>query len=439
MIREHLRDVVAIAALAVCGLAATVAILSQQAAPFPSWVPLLGKDTFELKAEFSTAQAVTPGQGQEVDIAGVDVGDISDVELEDESAVVTMQIEQKYAPLIHSDATLLLRPRTGLQDMTLAMDPGKTGGPVEEGETLPLSQTQPNVQPDQILASLDGDTQAYLKLLLNGAGQGLRGRGAQLSATLRRLLPFSRDLARTNSALAGRRRSLRRVIHNFRLLSEELGRHDQQLAQFVDSSNAVLGSFANQEGSLRRTFEELPSALRETHAALNSSDRLALQAAPALRELIPTAQNLGPALRETRPLFEKTRGPIRNQIRPFTLKVGPTVKHLKQASGPLAKTAKGLHGGAEEANQLFNALAFNPAGTQEGYLFYANWLGHDINALNFIQDAHGTMGRVLPIFSCSDSRLIEATVEGKPFLRTDKDVTNIPSTAEIASLGGCAS
>ena len=99
-------------------------ILSQQQQPYPSWIPFLGDDAFELKAELQTAQAVTPGQGQTVNIAGVKVGDITEVELVDGHAVVTMVVDQQYAPLIHDDATVLLRPRTGLQDMTLELDPG---------------------------------------------------------------------------------------------------------------------------------------------------------------------------------------------------------------------------------------------------------------------------------------------------------------------------
>ena len=94
-----------------------------------------------------------------------------------------MLVEQQYAPLIHEDATVLLRPRTGLQDMTIELDPGrKDGPPVEEGATIPLAQTKPNVQPDQILASLDGDTRDYLQLLIQGGAEGLGGRGKQLSA-----------------------------------------------------------------------------------------------------------------------------------------------------------------------------------------------------------------------------------------------------------------
>ena len=209
----------------------TAYILSQQQQPYPSWVPILGDDRFELKAELSTAQAVTPGQGQTVNIAGVKAGDISEVELVDGKAVVTMLVEEEFAPIVRSDSTVLLRPRTGLQDMTLEIEAGHEGEPLAEGATIPLSQTEPNVQPDQILATLDGDTRAYLQLLLQGAGEGLGGNGKKLSATFRRFEPLSRDLARIGEALAVRRANIRRAITTFKLVSEELGANDTRLAR----------------------------------------------------------------------------------------------------------------------------------------------------------------------------------------------------------------
>src|SRR4029079_13049701 len=135
------------------------------------------------KAELSTAQAVTPGQGQTVNISGVKAGDISEVELVNGHAVVTMLIEPQYSDLIHQNATVLMRPRTGLQDMTMELDPGTQDSPlVEEGSTIPLSQTEPNVNPDQILASLDGDTRDYLQLRLHDSGQGLSRKARESSA-----------------------------------------------------------------------------------------------------------------------------------------------------------------------------------------------------------------------------------------------------------------
>src|SRR5436190_8400952 len=362
-IREHLRDFVAIGFLIVLGLVTTGVILSQQSANLPSWIPFLGQDHFELKAQFTSAQAVTPGQGQTVNIAGIKVGQVSGVDLEQGRAVVTMEVDNSYAPLIHPNASLLLRPRTGLQDMTLEIDPGRGNKQLPEGSTVPLADTQPNVQPDQILASLDGDTRSYLQLLLSAAGKGLGGHGRQLSAGLRRFDPTARDLARINGALAKRRQNLRRVITNFGLLSSELGKRDTQLAGFVRSSNDVLGSFANQEKSIKQTLQQLPSTLRATRSALGSSSRLSLQLGPASKALIPAAQALGPALRQTRPLFRKTVGPIHHQIRPFARAVQKPLKHVKQGAKPLAQTANGLTGGFRNLNLALNALAYNPPGS----------------------------------------------------------------------------
>ena len=38
-----------------------------------------------------------------------------------------MKIRQKYAP-VYRDASLLLRPKTGLKDMIIEMDPGNAEG-----------------------------------------------------------------------------------------------------------------------------------------------------------------------------------------------------------------------------------------------------------------------------------------------------------------------
>ena len=437
-IRMHKRELISVLALAVLGIAVVIAILIRQGTTLPGWLPG-GTDAFELRAEFSSAQAVTPGQGQTVDIAGIRVGEVKSVEIEDGHAVVTMSVRREYAPLVHDDATLLLRPKTGLNDMVIELDPGVGDGTIQEGATVPLAQTQPNVQPDEILASLDGDTRSYLTLLLQGAATGLRGRGEELAAGLRRFGPTSRDLARINTGLAKRRRSISRAIHNFRLLSEELGQNDQQVVEFVESSNAVLGHFARQERSIRETLEELPPALRATHGALASTDRFALEAAPAFRRLRPAARAFGPAMKAVRPFFEDTRVPIRDQIRPFARDIQPTVEHLRQGSKPLARTVPLLRDSFKDLNYALNELAFNPAGGEEGFLYWASWFNHAVNALFTIQDAHGPLRRGIVLQSCQTAKLAEAVGNTHPFIQTLLDITRVPTSADIDphATGGC--
>ena len=102
-------------------LAVVIYILEHQ----PSFT--LDKSYYTVYAQFQTGAAVTAGQGQAVDIAGVEVGQVGGVKLENGRAVVTMNIFKKYQP-IYQDATVLLRPRTPLKDMYLALDPGTPDG-----------------------------------------------------------------------------------------------------------------------------------------------------------------------------------------------------------------------------------------------------------------------------------------------------------------------
>ena len=147
-IRKHARDFAFVIGLVLVALLVGGYILSNQRFYLPHWVPALGSDFVDYKAQFATAQSVTPGQGQTVQVAGVDVGDITKVDLVGGRAVVTMKIRRKYTP-IYKDATALLRPKTGLNDMVIELDPGsKTAGKAPTGWSVPVNQTLPNVNFD---------------------------------------------------------------------------------------------------------------------------------------------------------------------------------------------------------------------------------------------------------------------------------------------------
>ena len=91
------------------------------------------------------------------------------------------------------------------------------------GCTIPVSQTLPNVNFDEILAALDTDTRSYLQLLIGGGGRGLDGNGKDLSATFRRFEPTSRDIAEDHGAARPAPGNIRRSIHNFSVLPRRVG------------------------------------------------------------------------------------------------------------------------------------------------------------------------------------------------------------------------
>jgi phospholipid/cholesterol/gamma-HCH transport system substrate-binding protein len=376
---------------------------------------------------------VTAGQGQSVDIASIQIGKVTSVDLEDGHAVVGMDIEPKYMQLIHPDASFLLRPKTGLNDMTIEVEPGTGTKHVEDGANFTLAQTEPNTNLDQFLSTLDADTRQYVQLLVAGGAQGIGGRGVQLGNALRRFQPFVHYVAKLNKAVAARHRALARVIHDFGLLTGELARHDSEIKRFVTSSDAALGNFANQQASIKAAFRELPSTLRAAESGLAASNRFSKVAYPALTKLIPQAQASTPAFKATERMFSQTLAPIRDQIRPFTRTVRPVLTRAKEASGPFNKTVRNFGNSLGGLNSFLNELAYKPKGgtKNQSYLFYLPWLNHDFNAAFNLHDAGGALLRGVVGITCTGVKLAYGLTAQQPLLQTLLQVAGVPRESEI--------
>jgi phospholipid/cholesterol/gamma-HCH transport system substrate-binding protein len=433
-IRKHLRDFIAVTLIFLLAAGVAGYILSNQRFYLPAWVPVLGTDFYDLNAEFETAQAVVPGQGQTVNIAGVKVGDIGKVTLEDGRAVVEMKLESKYKGRVFKNATLLLRPKTGLKDMFIEMNPGtRDAGELPENAHIPVAQTKPDVNLDEILSNLDRDTRDYLQVLVNTGGEVFSSKRftANLRETFKRFEPTNRDIAKITSEVGKRRRNLAHVIHNFQILSSELAKRDDQLSAFVDSANANFQALANQDQNLRAALRELPSTLDVTGDTLGKADELGRELGAATRELDPFAKDLGPALRATRPFLRNTTPVIRDQLRPFSREVRPTVRTLRRTAADLAVTTPRLVTTFKFINKLLNALAYNPPGQEEGYLFWTSWLSHAGASLFSTQDANGPIRRGIVITNCTNLGVLEQIGKTNPNLQVLTDLLHAPPVAQV--------
>jgi phospholipid/cholesterol/gamma-HCH transport system substrate-binding protein len=404
-IRKHAKAFLAIVGLIVVAAAISSYILNEQRLRFP-WEP----SPLRLKAEFPTAQAVTAGQGQTVRVSGVRIGDIGTVDLQNGRAVVEMVIDPKYKGLVRTDAHALLRPRTGLKDMFIELQPGSDGAPAaQEGYTIPISSTAPDVNPDEILAELDADTRDYLRLLIGDAGRGLQGRGLDLREVLRRFEPTHRDLARVNSAVATRRENLRHLITSLDTLNGELAKRSDDLAGLVDSSAAVMRSFASEDTNVSAAVGELPGALRQTTDTMTRLERYATLLGPTAEHLRPAARALAPANDAVRPLARETTPLLRDDIRPFVREARPVVRDLRPAARNLSDASPALTRSFQAINHFLNLAAYNPNGRedpskadrQEGYLFWAAWVQHMATQLFSSSDAHGTFRPVTLAAPCA--------------------------------------
>jgi phospholipid/cholesterol/gamma-HCH transport system substrate-binding protein len=411
-VREHRTDFAAIAALVLAAIGVSLYILEHQ----PSFV--FGQTYYTVKAQFATAAAVTAGQGQAVTIAGVQVGQVGGVALQDGRAVVTMNIYKQYAP-IYRNATVLLRPRTPLKDMYLSLDPGsRSAGALPVGATLSTAHTQPDVDVSEILSSLDADARNYLILLLDGGAQALHDPGASqtppspdavadLRGTLKRFEPLDRDTRTFATVLATRRRNIRSAIHNLNIVANSLGGVEGQLASLISASDTNFSAIAANDTQLESTLSLFPPALRQTTQTLDKVRSFATASTTTLHQLQPFARNLGPALAASRPLFHDTTPVISSQLRPFSVAVQPLARTLAPGAAKLKATVPNLSSSVGVLDALLNELAYQPGGGQQSYLFWGSWLAHITASLADAQDANGSVLQGLFMGTCDQLNFFE--------------------------------
>jgi phospholipid/cholesterol/gamma-HCH transport system substrate-binding protein len=439
VIRKNLGPFIAIIGLVAIAVVVGGYILGQQRLRFP----LVEDKPMRINVALDNAQAVTPGQGQTAQVAGVKIGDIAEVSLKDGRAIVGLDIDPQYADLIHRDATAFLRPRTGLKDMYVQIFPGRDGDPVKEGFTIPVENSLTDVDLDEILSVLDARTRDYVTLLANGAGEGLKGRGSDLARVFERYGPTVRDLSRVNHAVAEERVALRRLVTSLSQVNGRLARKPQDLTRLVNTGATTLRAFASEDDNLRGTVTELAPALQQATTTLNAVTPFANELGPATRALLPAVQELRNVNAQVSPFAREATPIVRTRIRPFTRKAQPLARDLAPAARGLARAFPEVDRNLKVVNDFTNMLGSNPGGAEppetdgrdEGYLFHLSWLAHQTTNLQSIEDANGPMRPIFVTATCgtftsliNDLPQAEFALGLSPLLAT---VCKNPATASV--------
>jgi phospholipid/cholesterol/gamma-HCH transport system substrate-binding protein len=286
---------------------------------------------FQLKAMFENAPPVS--KGQSVRIAGVEVGKVSAVEPvggDSPAVLVTMKLDDEALP-IHKDAQIKVRPRLFFEgNLFFDVKPGTpSSGQVEDGDTIPVSQTSAPVQLDQILGTLKTDTREDLQKLLVGYGDAIGGepqpgededqdpdtRGETAGKALNDSLEYSADALRggalVNDAQLGTElHDLSKLVASQERIFAALSSRENALKALISNFNTTMGALAAEEGNLRATVRELPEvleaarpALDNLNAAFPSTRAWALEMIPGVLETPATIDAAFPWIRQTRALL----------------------------------------------------------------------------------------------------------------------------------------
>lgn len=93
---------------------------------------LIGGNVYEVVAQFNTASGLKPGSS--VEIAGVEVGRVRAIALEEDRAAVTLAVNDKVK--LYTDTIASIKTRGIIGEKFLALSPGGGGDPLKPGDTI---------------------------------------------------------------------------------------------------------------------------------------------------------------------------------------------------------------------------------------------------------------------------------------------------------------
>lgn len=336
------KNVAVLGTLLVLALVAGGGILSQQRFTAP-WA-----DRYEVSAEFEATPGIAPGNGQEVRISGVIVGQITDARVNDAGrAVVDMELEPGHT--LYENAKLVLRPKSPLNEMYINIDPGDASAPeVEDGATFPVTNTERPVQVDEVLGVLDDDARAALTSLLSEVDAALADAPAQLPQGLENAAGTLEAAQPLASELRTRRELLRRLVTAVSAISESLGEDDERLVSLADSLETTLRVISDEKGALGDSLDQLPDLTRRLGSATRAVEKLSTELDPTLVDVRAATDELPGALQRLTDTSKTLRTtvdlarPVLADARPVLADLQPYVADLRRALPVLERTTRRL-------------------------------------------------------------------------------------------------
>jgi len=222
------------------------------------------------KAAFTDVTGLTTGD--DVRIAGVRVGTVEDIEIDDsDHALVSFSVDENQPLDLSTTATIRYRNLVGQRYIALEQGSGPSGR-LEEGATIPVARTQPALD---LTVLFNGFKPLFTALSPEDVNklsfeiiQVFQGEGT----TMESLLAHTASVTNT---LADRDKVVGELITNLNDVLESLGRRDEELTSFVielqqfvtglsKDRDAILGSL----DSVSLLAEETAGLVTETRPAV---------------------------------------------------------------------------------------------------------------------------------------------------------------------------
>jgi phospholipid/cholesterol/gamma-HCH transport system substrate-binding protein len=301
---DRLPDVRNLRRTLVVGIAATLALGAVVGAGWTS--------SYRVHAVLPSAVNIVEGGALFVD--GFESGAVSQIEVRDGQAYLTLDLDRDVAPL-HDGATITIGWKAVLSERAVQVTDGPQGN-VEIPDGGMLVGTMPKAtEVDDVLAALDQPTRDRLRSLVGNLDGALTGNEQNLNATLRTSGPALAALGRVLQAVGTDGPAIRNLVVRLDDMMGTLTDRDAQVRTVVEQLARFTEQTSARGGQLRESLDELPPTLQAARKTLDLVPGAVEEAAPLLDDLRPASEKLGPVARNLRPLLADLR-PLTADLRP---------------------------------------------------------------------------------------------------------------------------
>lgn len=347
------------------------------------WVTFGGPTPFraqpyQVKVPFDEATQLA--EQSDVRISGVNVGKVQSIELAPNGgqALATLDIDDKYGPLPESTRAIL-RTKTLLGETYIELTPGSAAAPqLADGGTLPPANVAQSVQLDEIFRTFDPQTRAAFQTWMQESAVAIQGQGENLSYAIGQFEPTFSELADLFRVLDTQRLAVGQVFRDGARSLTALRGREGQLADLIQSSNAVFQTTARRNQDIEALFRAFPTFLDESKLTVERLRSFAVDADPVIRQLVPAAEELSPTLialsklaPEAKGLFEGL-GPVIDRapsgFQAARILFRDEFPPLLRAVDPFARNLNPLLTGLKLYRREFAALFANVAAATNGKL-----------------------------------------------------------------------
>ncbi|HEV2778028.1 MAG TPA: MCE family protein [Actinophytocola sp.] len=232
------------------------------AAMFSDDLPIIGAGT-AYSAEFSEAAGLAPDD--EVRIAGVKVGKVSDVELDGDRVVVTFRVKDAW---IGDRTSAAIKIKTLLGQKYLSLEPDGSGV-LDPDQRIPLSRT---TAPYDVLEAFRGLAETVNAVDTEQLARSFEVIAETFADTPDEVKGALAGLQSLSTTVASRDAELARLLSNTRQISQTLADRDAEVAKLLEDGNLLLAEIGKRRDAISALLDGTVALSKELRGLVDDNN-----------------------------------------------------------------------------------------------------------------------------------------------------------------------